>query len=469
MQPFNKVKHIHFIGIGGVGMSGIAEVLHNQGYQVSGSDIADTAVTERLKNFGIKIFIGHEAQNVEGADVVVYSSAVKDDNPEMVQAKRKRITRVPRAQMLAELMRFRYGIAVAGTHGKTTTTSLIATIFAHAGLDPTFVIGGLLNSAGCNAQLGSGKYLIAEADESDASFMLLHPMAAVVTNIDQDHMQTYKGDFDHLQQTFLNFIHQVPFYGVVAICLDDPVNKQVLTKINRPVITYGFDEHADIRASHYQQNGLTCSFEVNAKGQSHVIHLNIPGRHNALNACAAIAIALEEGIEMSVIGQALQKFAGIGRRFQANKIALQNRTVTVIDDYGHHPNEVQATLNTIREGWPNNRLVMVFQPHRYSRTYDLFDQFAEVLSHVDELLLLEVHPAGEAPIKGATSQDLTRAIRQRSHIEPVLISDQKKLFSVLDKVCLDDDLVLMQGAGSVGRLAAEIVDAHGLKNEAKRA
>jgi UDP-N-acetylmuramate--alanine ligase len=438
-------------------MSGIAEVLHNQGFKVTGSDLSDGPATQRLESLGIRCFIGHEAAHVDGADVVIYSSAVSPENPEMLAAKAQRITIVPRAQMLAELMRFRHGIAIAGTHGKTTTTSLIASVFAHAGLDPTFVIGGLLNSAGCNAKLGAGNYLIAEADESDASFVLLHPMVAVVTNIDLDHMSTYKGDVEQLKQTFLNFMHQVPFYGAVALCLDDPINRSVVPLISRPLITYGFSEDADIRITSYQQHELTCSFTVHIQGEDFLMHLNLPGRHNALNACAAIAVAREEGISMEVIGQALQKFGGIGRRFQTARIKLPSCSVTLIDDYGHHPNEMLAILNTIREGWPKSRLVMVFQPHRFTRTHDLFDQFAEVLSQVDALLLLDVYSAGEPPIPGATSSELIRAIRQRSHLEPILISDHNTLVSVLDKVCQPEDLVLMQGAGSIGRLAASLV------------
>ncbi len=469
MQPFNKVKHIHFIGIGGVGMSGIAEVLHNQGFTITGSDLAQGAVTQRMQGMGITCYLGHDEAHVKGADVVVYSSAVSADNPEMLAAKAQRITIVPRAQMLAELMRFRFGIAVAGTHGKTTTTSLIASVFAHAGLDPTFVIGGLLNSAGCNAKLGESKYLIAEADESDASFILLHPIIAVVTNIDQDHMSTYKGDVDQLKQAFLNFMHQVPFYGAVVICIDDPVNRSILRDISRPVVTYGFSEDADIRITQYHQHELTCSFEALIQGQSHLFHLNIPGRHNALNACAAIAVAREEGIAIDKIGQALQKFGGVGRRFQSSRVNLPSCTVTMIDDYGHHPNEILAIMNTVREGWPKARLVMVFQPHRYTRTHDLFDQFAEVLSRADELLLLEVYPAGEQPIAGATSNELIRAIRQRSHIEPILITDQSSLVSVLDKVCKGDELVVMQGAGSIGRLASSILEQHGEQEQVKRA
>lgn len=469
MRPFNKVKHLHFIGIGGVGMSGIAEVLHNQGFKVTGSDLAQTPVTLRMEAMGIQCFTGHEAAHVKGADVVVYSSAVSPENPEMLEAKAQRITIVPRAQMLAELMRFRHGIAIAGTHGKTTTTSLIASVFAHAGLDPTFVIGGLLNSAGCNAKLGEGKYLIAEADESDASFVLLHPMTAVVTNIDQDHMTTYKGDVEQLKQAFLNFMHQVPFYGMVAICIDDPVNRSILADISRPLVTYGFSEDADIRITHYEQHELTCKFEVLTQGQRHQFYLNIPGRHNALNACAAIAAAREEGISMDIIGQALQNFGGIGRRFNTTTINLPSSTVTVIDDYGHHPTEMLAIINTIREGWPQSRLVMVFQPHRYTRTHELLDQFAEVLTKVDELLLLEVYPAGEQPIPGASSTELIRAIRQRSHLEPILITDHSTLPSVLDKICRDGDLVVMQGAGSIGRLATMLVEQYGDATKAKTA
>lgn len=458
MQPFNKVKHLHFIGIGGVGMNGIAEVLHNQGFTVTGSDLGQNAATTRMQNLGITCFLGHEASNVNGADVVVYSSAVSPDNPEMLAAKAQRMTVVPRAQMLAELMRFRFGIAIAGTHGKTTTTSLIASVFAHAGLDPTFVIGGLLNSAGCNAKLGEGKYLIAEADESDASFVLLHPMIAVVTNIDEDHMNTYKGDVKELKQAFLNFLHQVPFYGAVALCLDDPHIRSLIPEISRPLITYGFSEDADIRIVQYHQEALTCSFEVLIKGQSQVFHLNMPGRHNALNACAAIAVASEEGISLEVIGQALQKFGGVGRRFQTSPLQLASGQVTLIDDYGHHPNEIAAIMNTVREGWPKARVILVFQPHRFTRTHDLFDKFAEILARADELLLLEVYSAGEQPIPGASSTDLVRAIRQRSHLEPILITDPAQVLTVLNKLCQGDEIVIMQGAGSIGRLASSLLE-----------
>lgn len=450
-------------------MSGIAEVLHNQGFTVSGSDMAQTPVTKRMEAMGITCFVGHDAKNVENADVVVYSSAVSPDNPEVMAAKAKRITVVPRAQMLAELMRFRYGIAVAGTHGKTTTTSLVASIFAQADLDPTFVIGGLLNSAGCNAKLGEGKYFIAEADESDASFVALHPMIAIVTNIDLDHMETYKGDVEQLKKTFLNFMHQVPFYGALVICIDDPISRSLLPALMRPVLTYGFSEDADFRITSYEQQGLACSFEVAFKGERYHFQLNIPGRHNALNACAAIAVAYEEGIPMEAVGLALKKFAGIGRRFQSTSITLPSSTVTVIDDYGHHPNEIRAIMQTIREGWPKSRLVMVFQPHRFSRTRDLFDQFAEVLAQADELILLDVFPAGEAPISGANSRELIRAIRQRSHIEPILISDHGTLASVLDKVCKGNELVVMQGAGSIGRLATTLVEQYGSEHQEKRA
>ncbi len=457
-----RVKKIHFIGIGGVGMCGIAEVLHNQGFKVSGSDINVSSVTRRLKSIGITVYQGHAKDQVQDVDVVVYSTIIEPDNPEMVAAKERRITLVPRAQMLAELMRFRYGIAVSGTHGKTTTTSLISSVFAHANLDPTYVIGGKLNSAGHNAKLGQGPYLVAEADESDASFLYLHPMVAVVTNIDADHMGTYQHDFEKLKQTFLNFIYQVPFYGLVVACLDDPVVEELLPHINRPVITYGFNENADVRIQHYQQQGLQCRFDCVMAGQSHAIFLNIAGRHNALNAAATIAVAREEGIEMGTIQQALMQFGGVGRRFQNYPITLKDMPLTLIDDYGHHPKEVAVILNTIREGWPEKRLVMVFQPHRFTRTRDLFDDFAAILSKVDALILLDVYSAGEKPIAGATSAELSRAIRARCDLEPILIKEHEELTGVLSRICQPNDIVLMQGAGNIGSLAQDLVEQFGV-------
>lgn len=451
-HKMRQVKHIHFIGIGGVGMSGIAEVLHNQGYTVSGSDKAQSTATDRLTAQGIHCYYGHDASHVKGADVVVFSSAVLPDNVEWIAAQQARITMVPRAQMLAELMRFRFGIAIAGTHGKTTTTSLIASIFAQAKLDPTYVIGGKLNSVGMNAKLGLGHYLIAEADESDASFLLLNPMVAVVTNIDEDHMSTYENDPGKLKQAFLNFIHKVPFYGTVIVCIDDPVIKALLPEINRPVVTYGFDEGADICAKHFKAHGLSSSFECVVKGRSYALHLNIPGRHNVLNALASIAAGLEEGIDMSVIAQVFKEFAGIGRRFQATEIVLNGKNMTLVDDYGHHPKELSVIQQTIRESWPDRRLVTVFQPHRFTRTHDLFDDFVNVLSKTDELVLLEVYSAGETPIAGATSRELVRAIRQRATVEPVLLTEPNDLVDVLSRVTQDGDMVLMQGAGSIGGL-----------------
>lgn len=460
-----KVTHIHFIGIGGVGMSGIAEVLHTEGYEVSGSDSTQTAITERLKGLGIHVYHNHAAENIDNADVVVYSSAIHADNPEMQAAKQKRVALVPRAQMLAELMRFRYGIAVAGTHGKTTTTSLLASVFAQAGCDPTFVIGGKLNSADAHAQLGKGRYLIAEADESDASFLFLKPVISVVTNIDRDHMQTYHGDFETLRKTFLNFIHQVPFYGVVVLCIDDPVIAELIPEINRPVITYGFSDEADVRATHYQQDGLSCRFECHIRGQSHLIHLNIPGRHNALNALATIAIATEEDVPMEHVQKALSTFEGIGRRFQSRMIRLPDSEVMLIDDYGHHPKEIQATMQTIREGWPDDRLVLVFQPHRYTRTIELFDDFAQVLSKADVLVLLEVYPAGEKPIKGADARDLIRAIRSRSNVDAMLVSDTAELPAILNQLCKTGDKVVMQGAGNIGQLCWKLWDDYAIHSQ----
>lgn len=464
-QKMRQVKHIHFIGIGGVGMSGIAEVLHNQGYTVSGSDKASSPATERLVAQGIPCYAGHDPSHIKGADVVVYSSAILPDNIEWKAAQQSRITMVPRAQMLAELMRFRFGIAIAGTHGKTTTTSLIASIFAQAKLDPTYVIGGKLNSVGMNAKLGLGHYLVAEADESDASFLLLNPMVAVVTNIDEDHMSTYENDPQKLKQAFLNFIHKVPFYGTVIVCLDDPVIRELIPEINRPVITYGFDEKADIAAKHFKAEGMRSRFECVVNGKSHAFYLNLPGRHNVLNALASIAAGLEEGIPMSVITKVLSEFAGIGRRFQTTEIMLEGKRVTLVDDYGHHPKELSVIQQTVRESWPNRRLITVFQPHRYTRTHDLFDDFVNVLSKTDELVLLEVYSAGEPPIPGANSRELIRAIRQRSSVEPILLSEPSDLAQVLTTLSREGDMILMQGAGSIGGLYQSLTQTFGVHHD----
>ncbi len=453
-----RIKRIHMIGIGGAGMGGIAEVLLNLGYQVSGSDLNENNVTQRLANLGARVVIGHKAENVQGLDVIVISSAVKEDNPEVQAARELRIPVIPRAEMLAELMRFRHGIAIAGTHGKTTTTSLVASILAEGGLDPTFVIGGRLNSAGTNARLGSGRYLVAEADESDASFLHLQPVMAIVTNIDADHMSTYGGDFNRLQDTFLEFLHHLPFYGLAVMCIDDSVIAHMLPQVAKPVLTYGFSEQADLRAIDLHQNQTRTSFTIVGKtGEPLKVTLNLPGRHNVLNALAAVAIARELDVADEAIVRALDSFQGIGRRFQLyGDVPVNNGKAMLVDDYGHHPNEVAATIAAIRQGWPERRLVVAFQPHRYSRTRDLFDDFVAVLSDADVLLLLEVYPAGEQPIPGADGRSLCRSIRARGRIDPVFVPGVDELASILSGIAQDQDIVLTLGAGSIGAAAARL-------------
>lgn len=457
-QAMRRVERIHFVGIGGAGMGGIAEVLLNEGYKVSGSDIASGAVTERLAGLGAEIFIGHSAANIQGASVVVVSSAIKADNPEVSSARELRIPVVRRAEMLGELMRFRHGIAIAGTHGKTTTTSLMASVFAEAGADPTFVIGGLLNSAGSNARLGAGRYLIAEADESDASFLHLQPMATVITNIEADHMDTYQGDFEKLKATYLEFLHNLPFYGLVVVCLDDPVLRQLIPCIGRTVLTYGFSEDADYQISDFSQSGTVSQFVItDPAGNQREISLNLPGRHNALNATAVFALAQDEGIAEQAILAALSKFEGIGRRFQQyGEFDTGRGKVLLLDDYGHHPTEVAATVAAVRSAWPERRLVMCYQPHRYTRTRDLYDDFARVLSEVDTLLLLEVYAAGEAPVPGADSRSLARSIRARGQLEPIYVAQPADLAASLAEVLQDGDVVLTQGAGNIGALVKQL-------------
>ena len=454
-----RIHRIHFVGIGGVGMGGIAEVMLNLGYQVSGSDLQENAVTRRLAEQGAIVNLGHGAENVSDCDVVVISSAVKPDNPEVVAAQEQRIPVVPRAEMLAELMRFRYGIAVAGTHGKTTTTSLIASVLAEGGADPTFVIGGRLNSAGTHARLGDGRYLVAEADESDASFMLLQPMMAVVTNIDADHMETYEGDFQKLRHTFVDFLHHLPFYGLAVLCLDDPEVRNILPEITRPVTTYGLTNEADVYADGLHQEGSQTHFRVARPQQEEwlEITLNMPGHHNVLNALAAIAVAHEIGIEDTAIKRALESFEGIGRRFQINgEYQTPAGHVLHVDDYGHHPREVEATIKAIRDGWPQRCLVVAFQPHRYSRTRDLFEDFSRVLSEVDVLLLLEVYPAGETPIAGADGRTLARAIRTRGQVDPVFVEKIEALATTLKGVLQGGDILLTLGAGNIGAAATSL-------------
>ena len=457
-MAMRRVERIHFVGIGGAGMGGIAEVLVNEGYNVSGSDIAPNAVTERLISLGASVQFGHAASNVEGASVVVVSSAINTANPEVATARELRIPVVRRAEMLGELMRFRHGIAVAGTHGKTTTTSLLASIFAEAGTDPTFVIGGLLNSAGSNARLGAGRYLIAEADESDASFLHLQPLATVITNIEADHMDTYQGDFEKLKATYLEFCHNLPFYGVAVVCIDDPVLRGLIPQIGRTVLTYGFSEDADFRISEFSQSGTQTTFVItDSNGNQREVVLNLPGKHNALNATAAFALAQDEGIAEKAILSALSKFEGIGRRFQQyGEFDTGNGKALLLDDYGHHPTEVAATIAAVRAAWPERRLVMAYQPHRYTRTRDLYEDFAKVLSGVDKLLLLEVYPAGEAPIAGADSRSLCRSIRARGSLDPIYVAEPAELAPSLADVLQDGDVVLTQGAGNIGALVKKL-------------
>ncbi|MEM0953537.1 MAG: UDP-N-acetylmuramate--L-alanine ligase [Pseudomonadota bacterium] len=455
VPEMRRINRIHMIGVGGAGMSGIAEVLMNLGYAVSGSDMRDSVVTKRLAGMGIALSIGHHADNVADADVVVISSAVQTDNPELLAARQARVPVVRRAEMLAELMRYRHGIAVAGTHGKTSTTSLIASIFAEAGQDPTFVIGGVLNGAGSNAQLGASRFLIAEADESDASFLHLQPMVAVVTNIEADHMDTYGGDFRQLRRTFLEFLHNLPFYGIAVLCLDDPVISALLDEVGRTTLTYGFSKAADYHISAVEQQGLVTRFSVSRpRGETLAVELNMPGTHNVLNATAAIAVASDEGLADEAIQRGLASFAGVGRRFQIlGNRELRQGSFTLVDDYGHHPTELEATINAVQQAWPERRLVMVFQPHRYSRTRDLYDDFVRVLSTTDALLLLDVYSAGEAPVQGADSRSLAAGIRQRGLLDPIYVGDAAAVPEVLSGMVRDGDIVLTQGAGSVSALA----------------
>jgi UDP-N-acetylmuramate--alanine ligase len=453
-----RIQHLHFVGIGGAGMGGIAEILLNEGYSISGSDVQENAMTRRLQHLGAQFKLGHAAEHIEAADVLIYSSAVPKDNVEIVNARLRRIPVVPRALMLAELMRFRYGIAVAGTHGKTTTTSLVASLLGEAGLDPTFVIGGRLNSTSSHARLGSGNYLVAEADESDASFLYLKPMLAIITNIDADHMCTYDGNFQRLKQCFIEFLHHLPFYGLAILCLDDPVIRSILPDVMRPLITYGFSPGADIQLTSFRQKRIKNHFTVLRKAKKPLdITLNLPGQHNALNAVAAIAVATELNIEDHVIQTALRQFAGVDRRFQIlGEFKHKKGNVLLIDDYGHHPREIAATLKTIRCAWPNRRLIMAFQPHRYTRTRDLFTEFVDILSCVDHLLLLEVYPAGETPIAGADSATLSQYIRQSSLLTPTLISDKRHLSQRLHSILQDNDVLLLQGAGDIGSIAQHL-------------
>ena len=469
VPEMRRIRHIHFVGIGGAGMSGIAEVLSNQGYDVSGSDLKKSPVTDRLEGLGVTVMIGHQEQNSANADVVVVSSAVTGDNPEVVAARDRRVPIVPRAEMLAEIMRYRHGIAIAGTHGKTTTTSLIASILGEAGLDPTFVIGGKLNSAGTNAQLGGSRYLVAEADESDASFLHLTPVISVVTNIEADHMDTYGGDVGKLKQTFVDFLHNLPFYGVAVMCVDDDYVQEIIPRISRAIITYGIDNpEADYRAEQIVSDGLRTRFLVRRPGgrSDLAVELKMPGRHNVLNALAAIAVATDEGVEDSAICKGLAGFAGVGRRFQVyGDYQTPNGTVTLVDDYGHHPTEVAAVIRAARDAWPERRLVMLYQPHRYSRTRDLYEDFVKVLSEVDALLLMEVYSAGEPAVPGADGRALCRSIRQRGKLEPMFVEETDEVERLLTNTLRDGDLLITQGAGDIGAVAARLAAAGVISGE----
>ena len=458
VPEMRRVKRIHFVGIGGAGMCGIAEVLLNLGYHISGSDLKASAVTARLQGLGAEVHFGHQGEWVAGRDVVVVSTAVKDDNPELMAARDQRIPIVRRAEMLAELMRYRHGIAVAGTHGKTTTTSLITNIFAEAGLDPTFVIGGRVNSAGTNAALGESRYLVAEADESDASFLHLQPMVAVVTNIEADHMATYGGDFSRLKKTFVEFLHNLPFYGVVVMCMDDPVVRDIMPDVGRQILTYGFHDEADFRIHDVEQDGLISRFKVaRPDGSSLALCIHQPGIHNVLNATAAVAVAVDEGLSDEAICRGIEGFQGVGRRFQRyGEMALAKGSFMLVDDYGHHPTEVAATIAAARQAWPDRRLVMLYQPHRYSRTKDLYEDFVKVLSTVDGLLLLDVYSAGEEPIPGADSRSLCRSMRLQGALEPVFVDSPEHAFASLKPLLRDGDVLLTQGAGNIGALAQQL-------------
>ena len=456
-----RMQKLHFIGIGGIGMSGIAEVLHNQGYIVSGSDAANSAVLERLASLGIRTAVGHRAENLQDAQAVVISSAIPETNPEVVAARAAKLPVVPRALMLAELMRMKRGIAIAGTHGKTTTTSLVASVLAEGGLDPTFVIGGRLLAAGSNARLGTGEFLVAEADESDASFLHLSPTLAVITNIDADHMETYGHSLERLQQAFVDFAHRLPFYGSLYACIDDPGVASVLPKIAKPIVTYGLTAEADIRATDVTADGVSMRFAVHRAGrQTLKVAVRVAGLHNVRNTLAAVAIAQDLGVSDDAIVRALANFGGVGRRFQRfGVVTHQSAKFELIDDYGHHPVELRTTLAAARAAFPGRRLVLAFQPHRFTRTRDLFEDFASVLSEVDVLLLAEVYAAGEAPIVAADGRALARAIRLRGRVEPLFVPDIAEMPSLILQTVQDGDVVMTMGAGSIGNVAQKVVQA----------
>jgi UDP-N-acetylmuramate--alanine ligase len=459
----HAIRHIHFVGIGGAGMSGIAEVLLNLGYTISGSDLSINAATERLKAMGARIHQGHDARHIEGADAIVTSTAVREDNPEVQAARARLIPVVPRAVMLAELMRMKKGIAIAGTHGKTTTTSLVASVLAAAGLDPTFVIGGRLNSAGANARLGTGEYIVAEADESDASFLNLLPVLAVVTNIDADHMDTYGHDFERLKGAFVDFLHKMPFYGAAVLCVDDAAVRDILPRIARPITSYGMSEDAQIRALDVRAVGSQMHFRVSRRNGVALpdldVVLNLPGRHNVLNALAAIGVAVELGVPDEAVLRALAEFKGVGRRFQyyGEAVLPSGGHATIIDDYGHHPAEMAATIAAARGAYPGRRLVLAFQPHRYTRTRDCFEDFVKVIGTTDAVLLAEVYPAGEAPIVAADGRSLARALRVAGKVEPVFVADIADMARAVLDNARDGDVVLCMGAGSIGAVAGQIM------------
>jgi UDP-N-acetylmuramate--alanine ligase len=466
----HAIKHIHFVGIGGAGMSGIAEVLRNQGYLISGSDLSDSATLRRLEGLGIKTFIGHAASHIVGADAVVTSTAVQQDNPEVLAARKRKIPVVPRAMMLAELMRLKQGIAIAGTHGKTTTTSLVASVLAEGGLDPTFVIGGRLNSAGANAKLGSGDYIVVEADESDASFLNLMPIMAVVTNIDADHMETYGHDFNKLKGAFLEFLHRMPFYGTAVLCVDDPAVREIWADVQCPVTSYGVSADAQVRAVNVRADGAQMRFTAQRRNGVTLpdldIVLNLAGHHNVLNALSAIAIAVELNIPDEAVKKALAEFKGVGRRFQGygDVPARQSNgggKFTVIEDYGHHPVELAATLAAARGAYPGRRLVLAFQPHRYTRTRDCFEDFVKVVSQADAVLLAEVYSAGEAPIVAADGRSLARAVRVAGKVEPIFVDDIAAMPDAILEMARDGDVVMCMGAGSIGGVPAKLVDMGG--------
>ncbi len=456
-----RIKQVHFVGIGGSGMGGIAEVMVNLGYKVCGSDIQQNLITRKLSNLGATVFDKHAASNVDGADVVVLSSAVKENNPEVVAAREQRIPIIPRAEMLAELMRFRYGIAIAGTHGKTTTTSLVASILATADMDPTFIVGGRVNSFASHSKLGAGRYLVAEADESDASFLHLQPIMSVVTNIDSDHLSAYDGNFNNLQDAFLEFIHHLPFYGMTVLCVEDETIKALLPKIFRPYLTYGFGEDADYQITNIENSGTQTKFQLQRPENQPTIKfvLNLPGIHNVQNAVAAAIVALQLDVEENFIQEAFENFQGIARRFQTYPIInIGGKKIQLVDDYGHHPTEIAATIQAAREAYPEQRLVVLFQPHRYSRTRDLFDDFVHVLNETDTLMLCEVYAANEEPIVGADSAALCRALRARGKLDPILVKDMSEIQNTLEHVIHDNDVLLTLGAGSVGGIAPALHD-----------